>query len=75
MTRARAAFSALALLALAGCGHSVVVKNQCPPIVEYQQPFLNKLADEVDRMPLDSAALKAIIDYRRLRDVIRACKG
>lgn len=67
---ALAIFSAL----LAGCGQTVVVKTVCPPIVNYDQPYMTRLANEVEAMPADAAALRAIIDYRQLRDVIRACK-
>lgn len=74
--RAKVAFSVAALAAaLAACTPSVVVETRCPALAEYDQPFLNRLADDIDRMPPDSAALRAIIDYRQLRDTIRACKG
>lgn len=70
-TFAAASFSAL----LSGCAQTVVVKTVCPPIVNYDAPYMTRLANEVDAMPADAAAVRAIIDYRQLRDVIRACKG
>lgn len=66
-----ASFSALAL---SGCGQTAV-KTVCPPIINYDVPFLNKLADELDAAPDDSAMVRAVLDYRALRDMIRACGG
>jgi hypothetical protein len=47
----------------------------CPPLREYDLAFMNRLADEMEAAAEDSAMVKAIIDYRMLRDVIRACKS
>jgi hypothetical protein len=55
----------------AGCG--TTVQTVCPPLVEYDQPFMNRLADELSAAPADSAMTRAVVDYRRLRDVVRAC--
>lgn len=59
---------------LAGCAAPAVVV-QCPSLVEYDRAFMQRLADEVDRLPSESAIVRAIIDYRRLRDLTRACGG
>ena len=65
---------ALAASSLLGaCG--ATVQTVCPPLVVYDQPFLSRLADELERAPSDSAMAKAVIDYRELRDMVRACKA
>jgi hypothetical protein len=58
--------------ALAGCAATPVVV--CPPIREYDRAFMTRLADELDRAPAGSAMAQAVVDYRALRDVIRACE-
>jgi hypothetical protein len=55
---------------LAGCHTTVAV---CPPLVAYDQPFMTRLAAELEAAQVGSAMAKAVVDYRRLRDVIRAC--
>lgn len=65
-----AAFSLL----LAGCG-GTVVKTVCPPLTQYDRAFNLRLADEVDALPADSAVVQALVDYKRLRDIVRACGG
>lgn len=57
---------------LVGCLSAPV--SVCPPLREYDQTFMTRLADELDRVPADSAMVQAIVDYRALRDVIRACE-
>lgn len=57
---------------LFGCT-APAVTVQCPPIVEYDRPFMQRLAEEIDRLPPESAMIRVVIDYRRLRDLIRAC--
>lgn len=64
---------ALASFSLAGCQPAPAVV--CPPLVEYDDAFRARLADELDRAPAGSAMVTAVIDYRRLRDVVRACGG
>jgi hypothetical protein len=58
---------------LAACG--ATVQTVCPPLKSYDQPFLSRLADELERAPGESAMVRAVLDYRELRDMIRACKG
>jgi hypothetical protein len=60
-------------IVFASCAPSVVVT--CPPLREYDRAFMSRLADEMEAAAEDSAMVKAIIDYRMLRDVIRACKS
>lgn len=61
---------ALALF-LSGC---TTVQTACPPLKRYPPEFSARLADEVQAMPDDSAALRTIIDYAQLRDILRACQ-
>lgn len=56
---------------VAGCGRTVTVA--CPPLVQYDQTFMSQLADELTAAPTSSAMARAIVDYRQLRDIIRAC--
>lgn len=58
---------------LLSCGPAVTV--QCPPLVTYDRAFMQKLADELEQIGSDTAVARAIVDYRRLRDLIRACRG
>lgn len=55
---------------LAGC-HTVVVQTQCPPLVEYDRAFMSQLDAELGSA--GPAVSRAIVDYRQLRDVVRAC--
>lgn len=58
---------------LAAC--SPTVKTTCPPLVEYDQAFMDRLATEIDGLPSDSAMVRVVVDYRRLRDLTRACRS
>lgn len=56
---------------LTGCVQTV---SSCPPLKTYTPEFNARLADEVEAMPEDSAALRAILDYAALRDQVKACR-
>jgi hypothetical protein len=45
----------------------------CPPVAAYDRDFQARLADEIQRLPPDSALERAMLDYARLRDKARAC--
>lgn len=70
-----AAFSALLCTPLGGCdllnmwikGPPVVVKAQCPKLKEYSQETLSKAADELAELPVGSATVSLVKDYRQLR--------
>jgi hypothetical protein len=64
-------FPAIALLAIAGCS---TVHAVCPPLKEYPESFSNRLANEMEALPADSATVEAIGDYIALRDSVRACQ-
>lgn len=67
--------SILALLLLGACAPSPVVKTVCPPIKEYDQAFLSEAARELRRLGDSNPVAQLVVDYRQLRDVIRACEG
>jgi len=46
----------------------------CPAVRDYPPAFSQRLADEVQALPPDSAAVTALIDYVELRDRLRACQ-
>lgn len=58
---------------LAACAPTVVVKTECPPLVNYDQAFMSQLSDELATS--GPAVQRAIVDYRQLRDVVRACSA
>ncbi|MGH6883191.1 hypothetical protein [Hypericibacter sp.] len=62
-----------AVLLLAACRTPVV--TACPPVPIYDPEFQGRLADEIHALPPDSALGQAIIDYKRLRDQLRACRA
>jgi hypothetical protein len=47
----------------------------CPPVASYDRAFQARLADEIQRLPPDSALERAMLDYARLRDQARGCAG
>ena len=60
-------------LGLAACSETIVAS--CPPVPQYSQAFQSRLAAEIETLPSDSALGEAIIDYKRLRDQLRACRA
>jgi hypothetical protein len=65
------AFSAA--LMMTAC-HTPVV-TACPPVPTYSSEFQWQLAEEIHALPPDSALGQAIVDYKRLRDQLRACRA
>jgi hypothetical protein len=47
----------------------------CPAIPAYSAAFQERLADEIQALPPRSVLGEAIIDYKRLRDQLRACRA
>ena len=60
-------------LGLTACSETIVAS--CPPVPQYSQAFQSRLAAEITALPSDSALGEAIIDYKRLRDQLRACRA
>lgn len=69
------AVAVLAVLLLAACAPTPVVKTVCPPLKEYDPAFLGEAAAELRRLGDGNPVAQLVIDYRQLRDVIRACGG
>jgi hypothetical protein len=62
-----------AFVMLGGCQGPIV--TACPAIPAYSAAFQERLADEIQALPPGSALGEAIIDYKRLRDQLRACRA
>jgi hypothetical protein len=45
----------------------------CLPVAVYGSAFQSRLADEIQRLPPGAALERAMLDYARLRDQVRAC--
>jgi len=45
------------------------------PLTSYDRAFELRLAGELDTAPPGSAWPTAVVDYVRLRDAVRACRG
>jgi hypothetical protein len=65
-------------LPLSGCvteassdGQSVVVKIECPVLVQYDKVIQAKIADELDSLPSGSPLRQLVNDYLKLRDICR----
>lgn len=69
------ALAVASLLFLGACTSVPVVKTVCPPIKEYDAAFLQSAAREMEILPPGSSVAQLVVDYRQLRDVIRACGG
>lgn len=67
---------AVATIFASGCRTVVFEQNVlCPPAVVYDQPFLNRAADELDLLPVGSAIEDMLSDYSVLRRQVVACRG
>lgn len=63
----------IGIMWLTGCAGAA--SRACPSLVDYPPAFQAALADQVEAMPADAPAARAITDYARLRDQVRACRG
>lgn len=61
-----------ALLAISACTHVPVAV--CPPLKERTPEFSQRLADELEPLPEDSAIIDAISELISLRDAIKECR-
>ena len=62
---------ALATSLLTACA-TAPSRTVCPTLVSYDQDQLNRAADEADAMPADAFVPIMLMDYRGLRDQVRA---
>lgn len=63
-----------ATLWLSACVTAPSEPSVCPHPVEYSPEFQARLADELMALPNNSAMVRAMIDYGRLRAELRACR-
>lgn len=56
---------------LTGCATA----SSCPPAPEYDEQFRERLSTEIERLPDDSALLRAMGDYYVLRHQVLVCRG
>lgn len=69
----------LAVLAIvtnfaSGCATVHSDLHSCPPIVPYDQQFLDRAAEELAALPANSAIDQMLRDYVVMRDQARACR-
>jgi len=63
------------MISLIGCAKATSdLEIYCPSVSQYTQEFQNKLADELQSLPSDTAISEALTDYIVLRDKIRKCQ-
>jgi hypothetical protein len=46
----------------------------CLPVAAYDRASQARLADEIQRLPPGAALERAMLDYARLREQVRACE-
>lgn len=46
----------------------------CPPVIEWSRQYQARLADEIGRMPDDSAVSRAMREHLQMRDRARKCR-
>ena len=51
------------------------VPGVCPPVVEYDDGFLARAAEEVQALPEGSAVVEMLSDYAFMREQARVCHG
>ena len=65
---------ALATMLLSGCGTAASRLSVCPHPVAYSREFLSRAADELDKLPADSAIGRMMADYGTERAMLRECR-
>lgn len=63
---------------LTGCatvGSDGGASRACPPVVAYSREFQARAADELDRLPENSAIAEMMADYAVMREQAIACYG
>lgn len=64
---------AMVSFSLSGC-MSTQINTGCPPLVQYSAETQRKAADEIEKLPDDSAVARMISDYKKTRDACRITK-
>lgn len=73
----RLAVLAIVTSLLSGCatvGSETGITTVCPPIVEYNQEFQARAAEELASLPYGSAIAGMLSDYNITRNEVRACR-
>lgn len=65
--------SAMVSFSLSGC-MSTQINTGCPPLIQYSAETQRKAADELEKLPDDSAIARMIGDYKKTRDACRITK-
>lgn len=74
--RRRAAVLAVAMILLTGCAMASSDRQSaavCPPVVEYSREEKQRVAEEVEGLPEESAIVEWLADYAVLRAQVRVC--
>ena len=78
-TAMRLIFLLTATVSLAACVTAPSEKRTgrtCPSVVEYSAEFQTQVADELARLPEDSAIVELLSDYASMREQVRGmCRG
>jgi hypothetical protein len=61
------------LLSACATVRSERVTGVCPPVVEYDEGFQAKAAEEVQALPEGSAIVEMLNDYAVMREQVRGC--
>lgn len=48
-----------------------IAPGGCPPLVQYSSATQQKAADELEKLPKNSAVAQMIVDYKKTRDACR----
>lgn len=62
---------------LTGCATESFEANgvaACPPVAEYSREFQVRAAEELARLPDETAIVEMMADYAIIRDQVRACE-
>jgi type IV pilus biogenesis protein CpaD/CtpE len=65
---------AIATSSSGGCATASFRTTACPAVVDYDQPLLDRAAEELDALPTDSALDQMLRDYGVMREQTRACR-
>jgi hypothetical protein len=64
----------VAALLAAGCSLIGQDDHKCPKPTVYDQPTLDKIQAEIDKLPRDSILRQVLADYENERDDLRFCR-
>lgn len=62
------------MILLAGCARVASDHTACPPVIEYPVAFQQRMAAEVEALPVGSAIEGMLADYHVMRRQAAACR-